>query len=60
MLPIFFLYSGCAAAWAAHRLGLNPDETELWGAATGRAKWLFAALAASVLLFLAFGRELVP
>ncbi len=56
LLPFLFLYSGCAAAWAAHRLGLNPDEAELWSAAAGGAKWWAAALAALLLLFLAFGR----
>ncbi len=60
LLPFFFLYSGCAAAWLAHRLGLNPDEVELWSAPVDRRSWWAASLAALLLLFLAFGRELIP
>ena len=57
MLPFLFLYGGCAAAWLAHRLGVNPGEAELWRVSAGCRSWWAAALAALVLLFLAFGRE---
>ncbi len=60
MLPFAFLYSGCAAAWVAHRLGLNPDEAELWSVTTGHRSWWAAAPAALGLLLLAFGQEWVP
>ncbi len=59
LLPFLFLYSGCAAAWLAHKLGLNPGEAELWGGPTDRRSWWAAGTAALVLLFLAFGRDLV-
>ena len=58
LLPVLFLYSGCAAAWTAYRLGFNPAEAELWSAATGHRAWCLSLSAAMVLLLLAFGRTL--
>ena len=59
ILPFLFLYSGIAAAWAAHRLGLNPGEAELWRAPIDRRGWWAAAAATLLLLCLAFGRGFV-
>ncbi len=58
-LPFLFLYSGCAVAWVAHRLGLNPEEAELWAPEIDRRSWWAAGAAVAVLLFLAFGGDLV-
>ena len=57
LLPFWFLYTGCAVAWAAHRLGINPEEAELWSATADRRRWWAAAPAILLVLVLAFGRE---
>ncbi len=59
ILPFLFLYSGCAVAWAAHRLGLNPGEARLWSGTIKPRVWWATTPMALLLLFLAFGRGLV-
>lgn len=59
-LPFLFVYSGCAIAWLAAKLGWSADESEVWVKKNlSRAQSAVTAAAAALLLFLAFGGPLL-
>ena len=58
MLPIFFMYTGCAGAWLAYRLGLLREQVVSWRSDLGIVTWVGVGAGAALLLLLAWARPL--
>jgi hypothetical protein len=59
LMPFLFLYFGSAVAWLSVRMGGNPLEIELWEEKLSPVRGVAAAAGAALLLFLAFGGEML-
>lgn len=59
MLPVLFLYTGCACAWGAAKLGWTA-EAQPFRDRVGTWSWAVCAVAAATLLFFAWGGPWLP